>query len=214
MGILFKLPIKCTFQCEDSKAISVTEIKGQFIVSGASAATTLKCNNSLTPFFAAGGDLGAHLVNIPCNCELLHDGQVIVKKQFPCSKDHEERVKVNLLLPKLWTKTGQEGRVRTANFSHTAAQLVRLDWMEKLPVVNLSRPHQAGEPFRLLGNRYKIEQYISFDVLLVVVLIQMGLWAYVIVRNPQLIVKERTTSPIASGECSRYPRRAPPPPPA
>jgi hypothetical protein len=203
----------CTFKCENSKAISVTEVKGQFIVSGASAATTLKCNDTLTPFFSAGGNLGAHLVKIPCNCELLHDGKIIVQKQFPCSLDLAERVKVNLLLPKLWTKTGQVGLVKSANLSHTAAQLVRLDWTEKLPVVNLSKPHLLeADPFRLLGN-FKIEQHMSFDVLLGIVLVQMILWLYVIFRNPEIFRWRQPKTPIASGEGSRYPRRAPPPPP-
>jgi hypothetical protein len=59
-----------------------------------------------------------------------------------------------------------------------------MHWLGEVQSINLSSPEI--EPFRIVRT-FKVEQYFSFDTILIITVIQILLWGALLYNNPTLL---------------------------
>jgi len=210
----------CTLICRDQQKLQIMEIQpNTYLVSHANHDTALQCaqkDQRLLIDTSSNTELGATLVKLPCNCRLLHAGKTMVSSVFPCDSTPGQLAQIKSVIPRFWAKSKISGNLKLKNTGAHFGKILNLEWAKEIKVINLTKPTKS-EPLRLIP-KVKIEGYISFDWLLLVVLLQTLMWGLIIWINPHLIIpacilnraktQQRQTEPRIYG-----PKRGNAPPP-
>lgn len=95
----------CPMTCHQSTATAVSEIANEtYAIAHPPENIIIKCNYQNYPWPRNISNLpGAVKIFLPCNCELLVNGEVLIPRKYPCRDDIAWEARTSHLLPAAWS---------------------------------------------------------------------------------------------------------------
>jgi hypothetical protein len=139
-GLATDLANVCAFQCRKRTDLRVTQLAMErYALTNAEAGLRVVCRGGEShdvelPF---AGAPGAVEMDVPCGCQLLAQGDVVVREIFPCDARSRNEIAVTHILPHAWSnldelRPAMEDIASRAVFS-TVEHCLDTNWTSRVP---------------------------------------------------------------------------------
>jgi hypothetical protein len=100
-----KLSQQCTLQYQEVTSTIITEIgNDEYVITHPKNKTWIRCRNLSQPLpEEAYTHPGATRINLPGDCELVVNGEVVIPKRFPCEESIKSEVGIVHIIPATWS---------------------------------------------------------------------------------------------------------------
>lgn len=136
----------CSFICHSDSPLIVSELeRGMFSITNPSPNLRVKCiKTNFTYDFTNRVQIGAAIINLPCDCELFNFNDKIIAQTFPCEKNRNN-FQMTQIVPIAWTNFTNTRVGILSDYSnnniHNLLSNIDMNWTAHAPHIVLQNIH-------------------------------------------------------------------------
>lgn len=139
---------KCPLRCIHGLYTTITEIAhNKFFITRPNEFCNIVCKSATFPLKPYSTLPGAVLVDLPCDCNLVEGGEIIIGRRFPCL-DEERKLTIHHTIPAAWTNVASLLINPKATYDHpiydNLSECFNPKWTQKVPHFVIAPTHDLS----------------------------------------------------------------------